>query len=180
MSRFVALLRGINVGRARRVAMADLRRLLDELGYADVRTLLNSGNAVFDARSRPRGGHAPRIRRALAQSLGVDTHVIVKSAVEFATAVDYNPLRKLATDPARFLLMFTHEAAELGRLQSLAGRAWAPESLAIGEHAAYLWCPGGILDSRLLQAANRELGELATNRNWATVLKLKALLGCED
>ena len=67
----VALLRGINVGRAKRVAMADLRSLVERLGYTDVRTLLNSGNVVFTSTSARSGGAEARIEAAIAARLGV-------------------------------------------------------------------------------------------------------------
>src|SRR5262245_18172142 len=84
MPRYVALFRGINVGKAKRIAMADLRALLEELGYRDVKTLLNSGNAVFGGRAAPADRHAARIRAAVAKQLGVDALVIIKSAEEVA------------------------------------------------------------------------------------------------
>ncbi len=72
MPRYVALFRGINVGKAKRIAMADLRALLESLGYTDVKTLLNSGNAVFTGRAGAPDKHAARIRAAVAKKLGVD------------------------------------------------------------------------------------------------------------
>ena len=87
MPRYVALFRGINVGRAKRIAMADLRALLGKLGYADVATLLNSGNAVFTANAEPAATHARRIREAVHTQLGVDAFVIVKSDKEVAGIV---------------------------------------------------------------------------------------------
>lgn len=177
--RCVALLRGINVGRAKRVAMADLRALLEALGYRNVRTLLNSGNAVFDASAKARAGHAPRIQAAVLARLAVDARVIVKSADEFAAVVAGNPLLGRATDPSRLLVAFTDDPARLPGLADLADLVlvdWSPDALAIAPHAAYLWCAQGVLDSKLAQAVGRRLGDAATTRNWATVEKLQALL----
>ena len=84
MPRYVALFRGINVGKAKRIAMADLRVLLGKLGYTDVATLLNSGNAVFTGAAEPAGKHADRIRQAVLKKTGVDALVIVKSAKDMA------------------------------------------------------------------------------------------------
>lgn len=84
MPRYVALFRGINVGKAKRIAMADLRTLLAKLGYTDVRTLLNSGNAVFTADTTASRELGATIRSAVHEKLGVDAHVIVKSAKEIA------------------------------------------------------------------------------------------------
>src|SRR5881628_2807318 len=103
MSRHVALIRGINVGRAKRVAMADLRALVEDLGYGDVRTLLNSGNVVFTAPRAGRGA-ADRIEKALAARLGVPARVTVLTAAELAAAISENPLREVAKDPSRLLV----------------------------------------------------------------------------
>src|SRR5439155_26831574 len=97
--RHVALLRGINVGRAKRVAMADLRALFEELGYGEVRTLLNSGNVVFTARAGNSATIATRIEKALTKRLGISTRVIVITAGELATIIAKNPLLDVAANP---------------------------------------------------------------------------------
>src|SRR5215510_8802529 len=101
MPRYVALFRGINVGKAKRIAMADLRALLEGLGYSEVKTLLNSGNAVFTARSGAADKMAARIRSAVSAELGVDALVIVKSEQDVAAIVTGNKLGKIAHDPSR-------------------------------------------------------------------------------
>lgn len=176
MKPFVALLRGINVGKAKRVAMADLRELLASLGYADVHTLLNSGNAVFRAPTRSPSAQAKRIRSTMAATLGVDAPVIVVPGGEFSSIVAANPLRAVASDPSRLLVAFVDDPYALASLKDLAAASWAPEALAVGRHAAYLWCPGGILASRVAEAVAGRLGERVTTRNDATVGKLDALL----
>jgi uncharacterized protein (DUF1697 family) len=174
-NRQVALLRGINVGHAKRVAMADLRAVVEELGYRDVRTLLNSGNVVFTVPGTSRVAAAPRIEAAVAKRLGVSSRVTVITAEELAIAIDENPLLEVATNPSRLLVTVLTEPAARSRLAPLAKRDWAPEALAIGKRVAYLWTPEGILVSPLAAAVNRTLGDAATARNWATMLKLKAL-----
>ena len=174
--RRVALLRGINVGRAKRVAMADLRSLFTSLGHAQVRTLLNSGNVVFDAPSGTPAALAGRLRAALQSELDVAAEVIVKSRRELDAIVRANPLLDVAADPSRLLIVFTQQPAALSALAELGAVDWSPEALAIGKQAAYLWCPAGIIESKLAQAMTRALGERATMRNWATVGKLQAML----
>lgn len=174
-TRHVALLRGVNVGRARRIAMADLRALVEGLGYRDVSTLLNSGNVVFSATGRNAGNSAARIEKALAAQLSVDARVFVLSAEELAAALAENPLSHIAHDPSRFLLAVTSGGSEHAKLLPLAEQAWKPDALAIGKRVAYLWCAAGLIESRLNQAVNRTLGEGVTSRNWATMTKLLAL-----
>jgi uncharacterized protein (DUF1697 family) len=176
MTRHTALLRGVNVGRANRVPMAEFRALLESLGYREVQTLLNSGNAVFSAGTGSAQQHAERIRVGLVERLGVDVPVIVKSAREFASIVDGNVLAELAKDASRLLVAFTQVAKSLQGLAALAPLVRAPERLHVGEHAAYLWCPDGILASKAAEALLGKLGSAATTRNWATVQRLSVLL----
>lgn len=174
-NRHVALIRGINVGRAKRVAMADLRAMIEALGYADARTLLNSGNAVFTIpKGAPRGA-AAALERGLAEDLGVPARVTVLKAAELAAIVAAHPLRKVAKDPARLLVAFPRRPADGKRLAALAREDWSPGALAMGAGAAFLWCPQGILESPLFVALGRALGEDVTTRNWATVSKLDDL-----
>lgn len=175
MKRYIALLRGINVGKAKRVAMADLRALMAALGFTGVRTLLNSGNAVFDARGGTAAGHAKRLRAAILAQTGVDCEVVVKTAADLAAAIAEHPLRRHADDDARLLVMFTQDAAALAELAPLASGDWAPEAFAVGTHAAWLWCANGVIESRVAKAVGKVLRDRGTARNWATVEKLQAL-----
>jgi len=176
MKRHIALLRGINVGKAKRVAMADLRALMEGLGHANVRTLLNSGNAVFDAKSGTPKALANALRAAILDQCGVDCEVIVKSATDLAAAIAEHPLKSHANDDARLLVMFAQDASTLAELKSLEAADWAPEAFAVGRHAAWLWCANGIIESRLSKAVGKVLKERGTARNWATVEKLLALV----
>lgn len=176
MARFVALLRGVNVGRAKRVPMADFRALLATLGHSHIHTLLNSGNAIFESSSRSTTAHAARIQAAIAETLGIDVPVIVKSAQEIAAIESGNKLVPIATDASRLLVAFTGEPKALEGLAALSALVNAPEQLHLGKHALYLWCANGILESKAAAALLGKLGRAATSRNWATVLKIAALL----
>lgn len=169
MTRHIALWRGINVGKAKRLAMADLKALLAELGATNVATLLNSGNAVFDTKKKL---SADSIRAAVLQQLGVDAAVILKTADEWAAIAAEQPIAE-ADDPSRLLVAVTADAASL---QAAAGIATqGEERLVVTAHAAYLWCAHGILESKAGVALLKRLGEAGTTRNWATVEKLAAL-----
>jgi uncharacterized protein (DUF1697 family) len=175
MKRHIALLRGINVGKAKRIAMADLRALMEGLGYANVTTLLNSGNAVFDAPAGTAAGHAKKLQAAILGQLGVDCEVIVKTAAEIAAAVAEHPLRKHADHDSKLIVMFAQDAKALAGLKDLEQADWAPEAFAVGAQAAWLWCANGTIESRVVKAVNKGLGTRGTGRNWATVCKLDAL-----
>jgi uncharacterized protein (DUF1697 family) len=171
----VALLRGINVGRAKRVAMADLRALVEGLGYTNVRTLLNSGNVVFTASDEAPDAIATRIQDALLSRLHVSARVMVITARSLAAVVAGNSLRDKIEDPSRFLVAFLARASDRSLLDGLAKQEWSPDALALGPQVAYLWCHDGMIASPLSGAVGRALGDAVTTRNWATVTKLHAL-----
>ena len=173
--RQVALLRGINVGRAKRVAMADLREMVEGLGYTDVRTLLNSGNVVFTAPGAARGDAAARIEKAMTAKLRVPSRVTVLTEAELAAVVKGNPLARIAINPSRLLVGFLSRASDRALLKPLEKQSWNPEALGVGSRAAYIWCPDGMIESPLSKALARALGDAVTTRNWATVTKLHAL-----
>lgn len=176
MATCIALLRGINVGRSNRLAMKDLRRLLEALGYSNVRTLLNSGNAVFDV-SRPNTSKlAAAIAQAIENSAGLTIGVVVLTQAELSKIVASNPLVSLATDPAKHLVGFVSASKKLARLVPLNETDWHSEVIEVGTKAAYLWCPNGVLESKLTKAIAKTMGVEITTRNWTTVLRLKALV----
>ncbi len=176
MACYVALFRGINVGKAKRIAMADLRKLLEKLGYTNVRTLLNSGNAVFTGAAATPAKLADSIRAAVSKQLGVDALVLVKRAKDIAAIVEGNELGKIATDHSRLLVAMTPELRALSAVGALAEKPWGKERLHVGKHAAYVWCADGILESRAAAALLKSLENEATTRNWATLTKIHALM----
>jgi uncharacterized protein (DUF1697 family) len=175
MSSFVALLRGVNVGNGKRVPMADLRALLGDLGYTGVATLLNSGNAVFQASKGSPAKHAADIAAAISSRLSVEVPVIVKSVKELASIVAENTFASAAVDHSRLLVAFTQDKKALSGLAAIEPLVVPPEQFAVGKNAAYLLCAFGILESKAGEALLGKAGRSATTRNWATVLKLQAL-----
>jgi uncharacterized protein (DUF1697 family) len=180
MPKFVALLRGVNVGTAKRVPMAELRALLSRLGYTHVATLLNSGNAVFHSAQGASARHATDIAAAISGQLNVEVPVIVKSAKELAAIVAGNPINAEASEHSRFLVAFAQDTKALSRLAAVESLVVPPEQFAVGKHAAYLLCARGILESKAGAALLGRAGGSATTRNWATVLKLHALASDRD
>ncbi len=171
----IALIRGINVGRAKRVAMADLRAQVEGLGYGGVRTLLNSGNVVFTSARPARENASARIEQAMAERLGVSARVLVLGAAELKAIVEANPLLAIANNPSRLMAAVLFDPKDRAKLAPLIRQDWAPDALALGPRVAYLWCAGGLLESRLVVAVQRALGDGVTMRNWATMTKLHAL-----
>ncbi|MGM9427294.1 DUF1697 domain-containing protein [Hydrogenophaga sp. MI9] len=176
MSRFVVLLRGVNVGKGNRVPMAEFRAMLEALGHTDVKTLRNSGNAVFASTSRSATKLAADIAAGLQDRFGVTTPVIVKSASEFRAIVDGNPIVPPEAEHSRFLVAFAMDPARLAELDALQPLLNPGERLAVTAHAAYLHCAGGLLESKAGEAMLGKAGKGITTRNWGTTLKLAALV----
>ena len=176
MPRFVVLLRGVNVGKGKRVPMADLRDLLAGLGFSAVRTVLNSGNAVVDAAGGRADDHADAIAAALLERLGVATPVVVKTAAEWTRIVRGNPMVPPEAEHGRFLVAFGRTPEDVRSLTPLETLARGRDRLAISDEAAYLHGPGGIAASELTAAVLGKAGRRVTTRNWATVRKLDGLV----
>jgi len=175
MPMFVALLRGVNVGKARRVPMADLRALIGDMGYTRVASLLNSGNLAFHAQRGTPAIHASAIAAAITGRLKVRVPVVVKSARQLDAIIDANPILAEDSLHPRLLVAFVQDAKLLSNLAPIGSLVIAPEQFAMDKQAAYLLCARGILESKAAAALLGKAGGIATSRNWATVLKLQAL-----
>ena len=173
---YIALLRGINVGKAKRVAMADLRATIESLGYGDVRTLLNSGNAVFAAQRALKSTAANDLQAALLKKTGVSSRFTLRSAGELTATVEANPLLKMATDHTRLFAAFVTDADGMKLVKPIAAQPWKPEAVALGPGVVYVWCPNGLTESKASLAVTKALGDGVTVRNWATVMKLAAMM----
>lgn len=172
---WIALLRGINVGTAKRVAMAELRAVVEDLGHRDVATLLNSGNVVFRPARATTVSPAPAIQEAVASRLGVSASVIAMPSTAFDAILRANPLTKSSRDPSRLLVAAVRDAAALRRLAELSRQDWGREELVCGRAAGYAWCPDGISAGAVFAAVNKAIGDGVTMRNWTTMLKLQAM-----
>lgn len=166
---WVALLRGVNVGGHRRVPMAELRALLQDLGHDDVRTHLQSGNAVFRSPRTDPDALAAELHAGLVARLGVDAAVLVVSADDLAAAVAANPWPDRVDRPKQLhLCVLSGAPPDVDGLDR-----WAPDEVAVVGRAAYLWYVEGAGRSRLtLDALERRLGVTGTARNWTTATAL--------
>lgn len=177
MPRFVVLLRGVNVSASTRIAMSAFRDLLGEAGFEDVRTHLQSGNALVTGAGKPEAV-ARTVNAAVADRLGMEIDVVVRTAAELRRAIDRDPLGSVATDGAKHFITFLsapHDTAEVQRMaESVAGTR---DEVRANEREIYLWCPDGIRNSPLAKAATgKRDGSVATVRNWNTVTRLVAML----
>jgi uncharacterized protein (DUF1697 family) len=171
----VALLRGINVGRAHQVDMPRLRELLTERGHGDVRTHLRSGNVVLDS-AMTETELVADLTGAITAEFGFDVPVVVRTGGELAAVVAGDPFATVATDPARYLVTFLAEAPEPDRVDALPP-ADSGDYVVRGREL-YLWLPDGIQGTPLASWKwDALLDRPGTSRNWNTVTKLAGLAG---
>lgn len=181
-TRYLVLFKGINIGRAKRIAMADLRRVLGELGYGNVATHLQSGNAVFSA-AEDAPAVAAAVRTAVRAELGVDAAVVIRTEQQLSAAIAADPYSDIADDPGKHLLGFFSAVPDAERLAAfrhfLDAQHFDPDVAglhSIGDDHCFLWCPQGSLLSPFGTVDWRKLGVTVTMRNWSTVLRLAQLL----
>ena len=175
MNTYIALLRGVNIGRAKRIAMADLRTLVGDIGFSDPKTLLNSGNVVFRGSDAAPDKIASKLFDAIAGSHPFTANVVVLEHGELNEVIDANPFPHETLDHSRLLVAFAASPDKLLPAEELSEGSWDGEEIAIRGRAAFLWLPQGVADSELTKVFWKATGDAATARNWATVLKIKAV-----
>jgi uncharacterized protein (DUF1697 family) len=183
---YVALLRGVNVGGRNKVAMSDLREVVTSLGHTGVATYIQSGNVVFSSRGRNATTLAGALEQKIAEVLGVRSHVVVLSRAELAQVIADNPFPD-ETNAKHLHAMFTAGdlvPAQLAGVEAAEQRArerGSPDEVRVVGRTLFLRTPEGIGRSELAVQLARSSGAedaqvVGTARNWATVLKLMALL----
>jgi uncharacterized protein (DUF1697 family) len=173
----ILLLRGINVGPRKRIAMPELRTVLTEAGFDDVRSYVQSGNVVLSSRASAAtvGAEAERL---ISERFGFDVDVIVRTAAELAEVVARNPLGEVATDPKRYQVGFLEAEPESSVVARVAELAANGERLEAVGREVYSWHPAGAARSKLwAKLAANGLGVCGTSRNWTTVTTLLEMAG---
>lgn len=171
MTRYAVLLRGVNVGGNRRIAMSDFRAVLESLGHTDVSTYLQSGNAVVTSTRRSAAKVEREIEAALADQLDVHTDVLVRSGPQLAQVVAANPFPDATDAPKLLHVAFLAKMPTSAQQRALLEQDFAPERLAFGDRVTYVHYANGSQGSKLAAALVRMKG-IATSRNWNTVLAL--------
>jgi uncharacterized protein (DUF1697 family) len=173
----IALLRGVNVGGRRTVAMSDLRELITDLGFSDARTLLQSGNLVFRGDGRKSAAFEQLLETEAVKRLGLRADFLVRSADEWKDVAARNPFTKEAErDPSHLVVMFLKCAVNLKNVSAVQAAITGRETIRADGRQVYIVYPDGIGRSRVSNVfLEGKLGIRGTARNWNTVLKLAAL-----
>ncbi|MCU1449459.1 MAG: hypothetical protein JWP02_1629 [Acidimicrobiales bacterium] len=177
LKRYVAMLRGINLGSHNRVAMPALRDLFEALGFDDVSTYVQSGNVVFTAGPKKDTSKlAADIGRRIKKDFGLDVTVVVRTASELKKVLGDNPFLAGGKDPTTLHVTFLTETPATAKAKALTAEEWPPDSVKIKRSEVYLHCPNGYGRTKLQNAfLEKRLGTRGTTRNWKTVTKLAEL-----
>lgn len=175
MTMYAALLRGINVGGNRKLPMAELRTLMQELGHSEVRTYLQSGQAVFASGHGDEESLAAELVAAIEKRFGFTVDVIVRDHAYLRAVAEACPFPAAELQPKQLHVTYFSAPVDAARYAELDQAAYLPEEFRLGDRALYLYAPDGLGRSKLAeQLSRRSLNKdlIATTRNWNTVVKL--------
>ena len=170
MTTWIGLLRGVNVGGKNKLPMADLRRIVTELGHTEVRTYIQSGNVLFDAKEKDATKLAIALRKAIEEETSIDCAVVLRTSKELAATVAKNPF---PDDCEHVHVVFMESPSEV----AFDGAKYAPEEIAIVGRDVYLHLPNGVGRSKLAADVARKKQLSGTARNWRTIETLLEMAG---
>ncbi|MHA5050415.1 DUF1697 domain-containing protein [Streptomyces sp. SD15] len=179
-TRYAALLRGINVGGNKKVPMAELRTLLTELGYGDVGTYLQSGNAVFATDRGDEESLGAELAEAMEKHFGFTVGVLVRDHAYLKAVREACPFPAAELEARQLHVTYFSGPIDAERFAPVDPAAFLPEEFRLGDRALYLYAPDGLGRSKLADALSKPRllkGITATTRNWNTVVKLEELTG---
>ncbi len=171
----VALLRGINLG-GRRLPMKDLAALFRDAGCDDVRTYIQSGNVVFEARPALARRVPAFVSQAIADRFGFEAPMVTRTANEMEDVARHNPFLKAGADSKTLHVVFLQDRPSKARIAELDPDRSPPDAFAVRGREIYLYCPNGVGRSKLtMPYFDAKLRTLGTARNWNTMLKLREM-----
>jgi uncharacterized protein (DUF1697 family) len=177
VTRYAALLRGVNVSGRNRVDMLTLRARLGEAGYRDVTTYIQSGNVVFSTAARAEAELVRALEAELRGAFGLEITVLIRTGPQLRRVATQNPWLEQRGDPSALHVTFLAAPPPRAQVRALAARAAGPDDAVVVGREVYLRCPNGYGKTKLNNAhLERVLGVPATTRNWKTVLTLRELL----
>jgi uncharacterized protein (DUF1697 family) len=177
MAKHVVLLRGINIGPRNRIAMPALREALEDAGFTEVQTYLQSGNVVLESRAKAETVQR-KVEKLIEERFGLQIAVVVRTRAQLAAVVKRNPHAKVATEPKRYQVTFLSKKLTAKVAKELKEAAAPDERVVVAGREVYAWHPKTIARSKLWsKLAGKDLGVTATSRNWTTVEALLELAG---
>jgi uncharacterized protein (DUF1697 family) len=170
----IAILRGINVGGKRKILMADLKKMLQDMGYQNIQTYIQSGNLIFEVNEKLENKEiTQKIENTILEKFNFEVPVIILSSDEIENAIRNNPYYKTNTDINKLHLTFLNEEPEKDKKEEIESFDFAPDQFKIIGKNAFIYCKDSYHKSKLTNNFfEKKLEVKATTRNWKTVLKL--------
>lgn len=179
MYTWVAFLRGINVGGKNSLPMKELVRELEALELRNVRTYIQSGNAVFESAKKVPANLGTRIASRIEERYGFKPHVLILSATAFEKAVQANPFPEAASEPKTLHLSFLASSPKSPDIDALTAVQTPTERFRLIGQVFYLHAPDGIGRSKLATKVEKAMGVDATARNWRTIDSVREMLSSQ-
>lgn len=178
MTKYAAILRGINVSGCKIIKMERLRAVFEDMGFAHVKTYVQSGNVIFETDEAP-ANLAAKIERKILDEFGFEVPVLTKSAKELVDIVKRNPFVKdPGIDRGKLHVTFLSDDPPPNAMELLRALAQGAEQVRVVGRVVYLFCPNGYGNTKLTNTAvEKKLSCQATTRNWATTNKLLEMAG---
>ena len=177
MQKYISILRGINVG-GKTLNMADLQAMLEEMGFKNVSTYIQSGNVFFQTQKEKPEILEKMIKEHIKTDFGIEVSVIILTPQKIEKIIQSNPFQNEPGKDIKFMhVTFLQSVPENYDIQALENKKTGDEKLAFTDDAVYLFCPHGYGKSKLVNSLfENKLKVIATTRNWKTTLKLKELV----
>ena len=175
MTTYIALLRGINVGGKNSLPMKELVAVLEKLGAANVKTYIQSGNAVFESDTQNASTLCRKISAEVKQLRSFEPHVLLLKSQELEKAIENNPFPEAEGAPNTLHVGFLDSASQHPDLKKLESLKSASEEFRLEHKVFYLHTPDGLGRSKLAGSVEKVLGIPMTFRNWRTVCKLREM-----
>jgi uncharacterized protein (DUF1697 family) len=173
MKKYIALFRGINIGGHHLLPMKELKTILEKHGAQNVRTYIQSGNAVFQHKAAGAAAFADKIGDAIQRSRGFRPYILLTDASALEKAIAENPFPEAEKDPKSLHVFFLASAPRKPDLDLLASIKTHTERFILKGAAFYLHAPEGVGRSKLPACVEKALGVAATARNWRTVCEIR-------
>jgi len=175
MTKYISMLRGINVSGKKTIRMADLKSLYESLGFQRVITYIQSGNVIFECNKTNKDKLKTSLEINIEENYKFHVPVQIRTALEFGNIIDNCPFNDIdiSKDGTRFLVTFLSSTPAQNKLSEIQEFVTRPEKLVIIGQEVYLYCPNGYGKSKLSNnSIENKLEVSATTRNWKTVHKL--------
>ncbi len=177
MTKYISILRGINVGGHRKIIMAKLRDMYEQLGFSQVKSYIQSGNVVFESDKKMSSIELEiLLEKSIKQTFGHEVPVLVKTAKEWGESINRNPFLNEEVDINKLFITFLSESPSSNFIDELRSIDFSPDQLSIIDKCAYLLCENKYHETKIThQLIERKLKVKATARNWKTIMKLKEM-----